>query len=133
MDDLVADRVNYLYTILKPLAEKAHLSADVDCTYLAGENLSKSLRGFLSGTFDINCFLVTYVERFYCRTFVARFSVWGKFTQDESLFIMGISPHYAETFCEQILPTLKTNCSTVGLAVYSRLRDTPYELYCNLR
>jgi hypothetical protein len=132
MNDPIVDRINF-YAILKLLAEKTHLITDADCAYLVGENPSKSLQCFLSRTFDINCLLVTYVERFYYQSIVIRFNVWGKFTQDESLFIMGVAPLYVKTFCEEILPTLKTNCSTVGLAVYSQLRDKPYELYCNLR
>jgi hypothetical protein len=121
------------YANLELLAKNTHLVTDADCAYLVGENPSKSLQGFLSSTFDTNCLLATYGERFYCRTFVVRFNVWGKFSRNESLFIMGVTPHYVETFCEEILPTLKTNCSLVNLAVYSQLRDKPYELYCNLR
>lgn len=132
MNNPIDDRVNF-YANLKLLAEKTHLLTDADCAYLVGENPSKSLQGFLSRTFDTSCLLATYGERFYCRTFVVRFNVWGKFTQDESLFIMGVAPYYVKTFCEGMLPTLKANCSTVGLAVYSQLRDKPYELYCNLR
>lgn len=132
MNNPIDNRVKF-YANLKLLAEKTHLITDADCAYLVGENPSKSLQGFLSKTFDARCLLATYGERFYYRTLVVHFNVWGKFTQDESLFIMGVTPHYVETFCEEILPTLKTNCSLVNLAVYSQLRDKPYELYCNLR
>jgi len=128
--DPIESRVNF-YANLRQLTRKARLVTDADCAYLVGENPSKSLMGFLSKTFDISCLLATYGSRSYCRTLVIHFNVWGKFTQDESLFIMGVTPRYAETFCEEILPTLKSSCSLVNLAVYSQLRDKPFELYCS--
>lgn len=126
MDNPIENRI-YFYRGLKQVVNQVHLVESVSPSI----GMSGGVPDILLDTFEDNCLLVTYSEELCHGLPTVCFNVWGKFTQKDSLFIMGVKPHYANTFCGSILPKLKRNCSAVDLIIYSEVQNRPLELYCN--